>query len=55
MLYCARVQGSAVTVPFRLGIELRAMRKLEAQLTQQLGRPPTQAELVAEVRFRACN
>ena len=43
-----------MTVPFRLGIELRAMRKLEAQLTQQLGRPPTQAEVVAEVRYRAC-
>ena len=42
-----------MTVPFRLGIELRAMRKLEAQLTQDLGRAPTQAELVAEVR-RGC-
>ena len=52
MLCCACSQGNAVTVPFRLGIELRAMRKLEAQLTQQLGRPPTQAEVVAEVRCR---
>ena len=55
MLCCACSQGSAVTVPFRLGIELRAMRKLEAQLTQQLGRPPTQAEVVAEVRSSACS